>query len=230
MRKKIASIAQKLYPPSICTLCNQFHRTEVALCELCLQSLVPLNFHCQYCANPLPHSESLICGACIRNKPYFDETWVNYSFEEPLRGLIHQFKYHQQLYLAKLLCTLMMMAKPENSSLPECLIPIPMHPSRIKDRGFNQAAILAKMLSKRFAIPWNISHCQKKINTKPQAGLNGKERQTNLKGAFIIQPLPYKHVALIDDLVTTGSTANEMARLLKETGVEKVSVWCCAKA
>lgn len=230
MRKKIASITQKLYPPSICTLCNQFHREKVALCERCLQSLIPLDFRCKHCANPLPHPEQLICGACIRKKPHFDETWVNYRFEEPLRSLIHQFKYHQQLYLAKLLCTLMMHARPQNSLLPDCLIPIPMHPSRIKARGFNQAAILAKMLSKELNIPWNISHCQKVKNTLPQAGLNGKERQTNLINAFTLKPLPYKQVALVDDLVTTGSTANEMAKLLKQSGVEQVNLWCCAKA
>jgi ComF family protein len=105
-----------------------------------------------------------------------------------------------------------------------------MHRLRIKGRGFNQAAILAKSLAKKLQIPYDLSSCQKIINTVPQATLDGEQRQKNLRQAFKTKKLPYKHIALIDDLLTTGSTANELARILKESGVEQVDIWCCARA
>jgi ComF family protein len=112
---------------------------------------------------------------------------------------------------------------------PECLIPIPMHPKKLKQRGFNQAAILAKSLARRLKIPYDLNSCQKIINTDPQASMDGEKRQTNVRGTFSVKPLPYQHVTLIDDLLTTGSTANELARVLKKSGVQRVDIWCCAR-
>jgi ComF family protein len=227
MRKIIASITQKLTLPSLCNLCKQYHRDSLAICNFCLDSIIPLGPACQYCANSLPNVDFLICGACIKQKPNFDDTQVAYRFDEPLRSLIHEFKYHQGLYLAKTLARLIQNALKDEK--PECLIPIPMHPSRIKHRGFNQAAVLVKLLSKQLDIPYNLTHCKKMINTAPQAGLNSNERKTNLRHSFSVKSLPYTHVALVDDLLTTGSTANELAGMLKKVGVKRVSVWCCAR-
>ncbi len=104
-----------------------------------------------------------------------------------------------------------------------------MHAQKIRSRGFNQAAILARSLAKILKIPCDLTCCQKIINTLPQASLEKKERQSNLKNAFRATPVPYKHIALIDDLLTTGSTANEVAFTFKKIGVEQVDVWCCAR-
>lgn len=229
MRKTIASISQKLRLQSICHLCKQYHYQPLALCEHCMNSLIPLGPACSCCANPLPNSDFLICGACIKHKPDFDEVLVAYRFEEPLRTLIHEFKYYQGLYLAKTLTTIIQHALLNNTQKPDCLIPIPMHPSRLRTRGFNQAAVLCKLLAKQLKLPYNLRHCQKIVNTATQATLSRKERRTNLERTFQVKPLPYAHVALIDDLITTGSTANELAALLKKSGVARVSVWCCAR-
>ena len=116
-----------------------------------------------------------------------------------------------------------------NPSTPQCIIPVPMHPQRIKLRGFNHAAILARSLAKKLQLPCDVTSCQKIINTAAQASLDGEQRQKNLRHAFRTKKLPFQHVALIDDFLTTGSTANELALTLKQAGVKKVDVWCCAR-
>ncbi|QEY53177.1 ComF family protein [Legionella longbeachae] len=184
---------------------------------------------CHHCAYPLPDTQFLVCGHCIKNPPSFDRTFIKYTFEEPLRTLLHQFKYHNGLYLTSFLSYLIFKSLSSQAEMPQCLIPVPMHPQRIKRRGFNQAAILARSLAKKFKLPCDLFSCQKTLNTKPQAGLDEKQRKINLRSAFITHQLPYQHVAIIDDLLTTGNTANELAYTLKKSGVKQVDVWCCAR-
>ncbi|MBA2650020.1 MAG: ComF family protein [Legionella sp.] len=190
----------------------------------------PLGHNCQYCAYPLPQKEHLVCGLCIKNPPHFDYTYAAYPFEEPLRGLIHQFKYQKGLYLGSYLSHLMLQALPPNFTRPQCLLPVPMHAKRIQQRGFNQAAILTKLLAKQLALPYDLRSCKKIINTLPQASLDGEQRQKNLRKAFKSIQMPYQHIIIIDDLLTTGNTANELALSLKKSGVQTVGVWCCARA
>ena len=111
----------------------------------------------------------------------------------------------------------------------QCLIPIPMHPQKLKIRGFNQAALLTKRLARALKLPYDFHSCQKIVNTVPQAGLDGEQRLRNVRGAFQASSMPYEHVVLVDDLLTTGSTANELASTLKKAGVKKVDIWCCAR-
>ncbi|MGC1182618.1 ComF family protein, partial [Legionella sp.] len=172
----------------------------------------------------------LVCGQCIKKPHHFDRTFIAYKFEEPLRTLIHHFKYYKGLHLTSFLSHLITHSFPSQFMKPQCLIPVPMHPQKIKQRGFNQAAVLAQSLARKLQIPCDLISCQKIINTTPQAILNKEQRQKNLLHAFSIKKLPYQHVALIDDLLTTGATTNELALMLKKTGVQQVDVWCCARA
>lgn len=188
-----------------------------------------LGLTCQHCATPLADSGSLICGGCIKKPPQFTQAYVAYKFEEPLRGLLHQFKYHNGLYLHSFLSHLMLSGLP-SSNLPQCLIPVPMHAQKIKQRGFNHAAVLTRDLAKKLNLPYDLTSCQKTLNTAPQASLDKEQRQKNLRNAFNSKKLPFQHIALIDDLLTTGSTANELALTLKKAGVEQVDLWCCARA
>nr|WP_058513979.1 ComF family protein [Legionella santicrucis] len=185
---------------------------------------------CRHCAYPLPDTHFLVCGHCIKKPPSFDRAIINYTFEEPLRSLLHQFKYHDGLYLTSFLSHLIFKSLSSQADMPQCLLPVPMHPQRIKRRGFNQAAVLARSLAKKLQLPCDLFSCQKILNTQPQAGLDEKQRRKNLRSAFITQQLPYQHVAIIDDLLTTGNTANELACTLKKSGVKQVDVWCCARA
>lgn len=172
----------------------------------------------------------MLCGHCIKNKPYFDRTFAPYAYDEPLRTLLHEFKYHQGLYLRSFLANLIVTHLPSDLIQTECLLPVPMHQTRLRQRGFNQAAELTKYIAQEISVPYNLQLCQKVKATLPQAGLKANERQRNVKNTFKVKPLKYKHVTLIDDLLTTGSTANELAKTLKNQGVERVDVWCCARA
>ncbi len=229
MRQKLSSITQRLRLPSICSLCNQFHNSPLAVCSFCIEYIQPLGAACHHCASPLPDDGYLICGQCIKSPPHFDQAIIAYTFDEPLRSLLHQFKYHNGLYLSSFLTHLMLNAFKKNPELPQCLIPVPMHSQRIKQRGFNQAAILANNLARTLNLPIDLTSCTKQINTAPQASLDGEQRKKNLHKAFYSAPLNYDHVALVDDLLTTGSTANELALTLKKAGVKRVDIWCCAR-
>lgn len=229
MRHKIASIAQRLRLPAICVLCNQYHQDRIAICLPCLQLLSPIGPACYHCALPLPDKDFPVCGHCCKKKPHFDQAIAAYHFEEPLRTLLHEFKYHEGLYLCSFLATLITTAIPPEALKTQCLLPVPLHRKRLQQRGFNQAAELVKQLGRQLKIPYDLSHCKKIINTAPQAGLNAAQRQRNLRHAFTVQPLPYQHVTLVDDLLTTGSTVNELAKILKQQGVNRVDVWCCAR-
>jgi len=178
---------------------------------------------------PIPPGTLMLCGTCSIKKPYQDHVIAGHAFEEPLRTLLHEFKYQEGLYLTSYLANLILAALPKELPPTQCLIPVPLHPLRLKQRGFNQAAELAKYLSRQLGIPYHLTHCHKVVHTKPQAELNAQSRQKNLKGAFQAEPMPYQHVTLIDDLITTGSTINEIAKTIKKQGVTQVDVWCCAR-
>lgn len=230
MRRKIASITHRLRMPAICALCNQCHRKDTAICLDCQKHLPRIKYACYHCALPLPEGDFLICGVCSKTKPYVDQTIAAYRFEEPLRSLLHEFKYHEGLYLCSFFSAAIIQSLPKEALKTQCLVPVPLHPKRLRQRGFNQAAELAKNLGHALNLPYNLFHCKKIVHTTAQASLNEKQRKKNLQHAFASEPLPFQHVTLIDDLLTTGNTVNELAKVLKEQGVIKVDVWCCARA
>jgi len=171
----------------------------------------------------------LICGHCIKKKPPIDRVYATYRFEEPLRTLLHEFKYREGLHLGRFLTSLMLQSHDDTDDQTQCLIPVPTHRKRLQERGFNHAAILAKHLAKQIQRPCLLSHIQKVIDTPSQAKLDAPERRRNIKNTFKLKTLPYQHITLVDDLITTGSTANELAFQLKAQGVKHVDLWCIAK-
>lgn len=229
VRQKINSIAQHFRLPVVCVLCQQYHRGDYPVCRACESLLTPIQHPCIYCSIPLIDAAFPTCGACIKKRPFFDKVFSAYLFEGPLRNLLHQFKYQQALYLRPFLVKLMMDALACPGYQPDCLIPVPLHSKRLKERGFNQAAELTKGLAGMLRRPYELTLCKKIINTLPQVGLSSKERRSNLRRSFVVQPSRHRHIALIDDLLTTGSTANEIAKRLKQQGVERVDIWCCAR-
>lgn len=230
MRRTLASISQMFHLPSVCVVCRQYHREASAVCRECIPLLKQIGPACHYCAQPLPDSNFLICGRCTKSKPAFDQTLTLYRFEEPLRTLLHDYKYNGALFLRHFLAQLILDALPPTALQTQCLVPVPLHPKRLQQRGFNQAAEFAKLLAKRLNLPCELLLCQKIFNTASQMSLDGKTRRRNLRHAFEVQTSHYEHITLIDDLFTTGSTVNEIAKLFKQKGVKKVDVWCCARA
>lgn len=231
LHQKLAkSITQWFAIPTVCVLCQHQHSRPLAICTSCTARLTRLEHPCQYCNLPLPNADFPVCGQCLREKPAFDRVLTHYCYTEPLRTILHQYKYVNALHLRTFLVQLMLEAFDQNAAKADCIMPIPLHRKRMQQRGFNQAAELAKLLSKNTHIPYDATVCKKITNTAPQVGLTAKQRQTNLRHSFMAKSSPYEHVLLIDDLITTGSTANEMARTLKQQGVKRVDVWCCARA
>ncbi|MDE1463128.1 ComF family protein [Spartinivicinus poritis] len=147
--------------------------------------------------------------------------------------MIHQYKFNGKLICGQALTTLLrekLISTYTGEPWPELIIPTPLHRKRELQRGFNQALLIAKQLSKQLNIPLHRHLIRRHKKTSAQTGLSAKERQTNIRHAFQLtsQPLP-SHLALVDDVVTTGTTVNEVSRLLKDAGVQKVDIWCIAK-
>jgi ComF family protein len=155
-----------------------------------------------------------------------------FRYETPVNHCIAAFKFHQQLVFTRLYARLLAdKTRQRNHAFPEVLIPIPLHPSRMRSRGYNQAAQLADSLGSQLDIAVDKTSFVRQRNTSPQTGLSGKQRKRNLKQAFAIaKALPYKHIALVDDVYTTGHTVAEATHCLQRNGVETVEVWTIARA
>jgi ComF family protein len=219
-----------LYPPT-CLLCGDPGTAGRDLCRPCAESL-PYNLTpCPRCGLTLSVSQTVDCGRCQRHPPAFDATFAPFRYEEPVRHLIHALKFRANYPSARLLGQLMAEALTGVKNKPALLLPVPLHPSRYRERGFNQAAEVARTLSRQLHIPLDPYCCARARATQPQAELPAKERLRNLKKAFRIIAAPRaSHVAIVDDVVTTGTTVNELAKVLKAAGVERIDVWACARA
>jgi len=143
--------------------------------------------------------------------------------------LIADFKYRDKLYLTDVFADLMV-EHLQHTTLPELLIPIPLHPRRLRQRGYNQALELAKSLSRKLAIPISMDTLIRSRDTVPQASLPYDQRKRNMRRAFNVHSssLP-RHIALIDDVLTTGHTANAAAKLLRHEGVTTIELWTIAR-
>lgn len=222
------SIAQSLKPAIHCMLCHMKHHQFSIVCEDCLRYFPKLGACCQTCAEPLPDIKPPRCGQCIRHPPAIDRVMTHYQYQEPLRTLLHQFKYHEGLYLTSFITQLMIEALPSQYQT-ECIIPVPVHIKRLQERGFNHALLLSKPIARHLKCQLEHSICQKIIHTSPQAALKARTRQHNLHNAYTVKRTHYQHVTVVDDLITTGNTAHKMAMVLKQSGIKQVNLLCFAK-
>ncbi len=214
--------------PASCVLCGHSIHGGRDLCAGCAAELPYLGVACAKCAMPL--SQDGVCGVCQAHRYAFDETRAVFRYESPMDYLIHQLKFAQKLYIAPLLAELML-EHLEDVPRPDLLVPVPLHPKRLRSRGFNQALEIARSLAKRMDIPLAVDVCQRVFDTPAQSGLDAKQRRRNLKKAFAVSGVDgVKHVAILDDVMTTGTTVDVMAKALKGAGVRQVSVWVCARA
>jgi ComF family protein len=172
-----------------------------------------------------------LCGRCQVKPPAFERTWAPFRYEAPLDYLLQQLKFHGCLDIARLLGGLMSAWLQEHlDDWPDVLIPVPLHAGRLRERGFNQSLELARLLAERLALPVDYQCCARLRLTPPQAGLVRKARIRNVKGAFEVNGRVYGHVAIIDDVMTTGSTVHELAKVLLRAGADRVDIWVCARA
>lgn len=227
---------QRTLFPSTCLLCGAPSVNGIDICNHCLDDLPHNRNCCRVCSLPLPlplpanHSNQ-ICGKCLRQRPSFDRCYTPYSYGYPISGLISSFKFSDRLYAGRLLAELLInFIETKRVELPQLILPVPLHPARLKERGFNQALELAKPISRYFNIPVDIKSCRRVKATATQSTLDKKVRIKNMRGAFAItEPLSCEHLVLLDDVVTTGTTVNELAKTLKTSGVQRVDVWALAR-
>ena len=217
---------------SYCQLCGQSVDGPLDLCRGCAGDLPWLEHACQGCGLPLVNPFDDFCGHCLQHPPPWQQLVVVWRYEWPLDQLIGRFKYQRQLPPGRLLGDLLLAhlrRHYQHRDWPELLVPTPLHRWRRWRRGFNQSELLARQLQSALGLPC-ADLLQRRRATPAQQGLSRHQRQRNLQGAFQLRTSPTtRRIALIDDVITTGSTLAEMARLLRTSGVEEVHCWCLAR-
>lgn len=230
------NITQHLLPEK-CLLCQSSHtsNSKTGLCFGCTRNLPWLQQSCQRCSLPLNATHALqLCGQCQTKAPVFDACHCLFHYETPINRLISRFKFNQQLSYSRLFGQLMaehIKNRYPRTTLPEMIIPVPLHKSRLRERGFNQAQEVARICAKELALPLNTKQCQRDKDTAHQLGLSAIERRRNLRRAFSSKPFPTgTRIALVDDVMTTGTTLAELSACLKKAGCQEVHLWCIARA
>jgi ComF family protein len=220
-----------LLPPR-CVLCGMSSGSS-CICDPCRIDLPWTGLHCDQCGLPLASSKDKICGQCINNTPPFTHTVCPLQYQFPADRLVQSFKFNRQLTSGRILSRLMCEYIIEGGlHYPDTLIPVPLHNLRMLRRGFNQACELGSHISKTLDIPLLKASLRRRRNTKAQSGLSRKQRRNNVHGAFYWHDpdKPARHVALIDDVMTTGTTVTECARVLKKAGAKRVDIWVATRA
>jgi len=212
--------------PQDCLLCAE-PSGDALLCADCAASLprVPAA-RCPVCALPTPGATA--CGACLKQPPHFDATVASFVYAFPVDKLVQQLKFAHRLAIADFFGAALL-----ESGLPaaDLILPVPLSPQRLRSRGFNQAAEIARVLGRAQGIPIGLTHCRRTLETPPQSSLPWKERRKNVRGAFeCLADLSGMTVMLIDDVMTTGATLGELARVLKDHGASKVINAVAARA
>jgi ComF family protein len=216
--------------PLRCLLCGAPGADGVDLCAACVAELPRNRSCCARCALPLPVSAAL-CGACQRHAPPWDAAWAPFRYGWPLDRLESRFKFGRDLAAGRALATLWQRESMPLSK-PALLLPVPLHRARLRQRGYNQALELARPMARGFGLPLRHDVLQRLKATDAQTELDAATRRRNVRGAFAVHAgvaLP-AHVAILDDVMTTGATLAECARVLKRAGVARVDVWALARA
>ena len=217
--------------PSLCLSC-QAQIPPPGCCQDC-QALLPwLEDSCRCCAKPL--AEKGLCGSCSFHPPVFHQVIVPFVYMPPISHWLSAFKFHEQISHGQFLAACLWAKCQQRyrcQAWPELIIPVPLHAKRLRERGYNQALMIAAKIAKWSRIPLARHSLVKIRATRPQTELRKTERQKNLKKAFLIaKPIKARHVALVDDVLTTGATVKEITRILRRHGVLQVDVWCVARA
>lgn len=223
------SIQGRLFPAT-CLLCGAPGEATLDLCPGCRDALPESGPACVQCGAAL-EAAGPRCGACLKRPPAFDRVRAPFAYASPVDHLLWRLKFRGQLAPARVLGQLLAQAaNARTGPLPQLLVPVPLHPGRLRQRGYNQAVELARPLGRALAVPMAPRLCRRQRATAAQAELTGSARRRNVRGAFAVAgPVP-AHVAIVDDVVTTGSTVGELARALRRAGVERVEVWAVARA
>ncbi len=222
-------LVDALFPPC-CLLCAAPASRRDWLCAGCRSELPWLEEGCSLCAEPLPGRPGGICARCLLDPPPLAATVAALRYREPVRGLVHRYKYHARLEIARTLGALLA-GRLGGSPRPEALLAVPPGPSRLRARGFDHALLLAEVVAAELGLPLLRSALIRVRPTPAQAALHSRRaRRSNVQAAFAPRRVPRAHLALVDDVLTSGATARAAARALLAGGAHSVTLWVCARA
>ena len=241
LSRLLHNLSFKIFP-GFCLLCGTHSERSKDLCLDCENDLPVNQLCCPRCAIPLIHTlltntllplnNSQLCGQCISESPPFDQCLAPLRYEFPINLLVSRFKYRGKFCNGVLLADILLnqILSTQSSEDPDLIVPVPLHWQRQFVRGFNQSHWLAKYLGHHLNIPVNDQLLKRCRKTSSQKGLKRKQRQKNLKGAFQVNgDITGKRIALVDDVVTTGSTVTEISKLLKKAGAMRIEIWSLAR-
>lgn len=225
----LSRLLQGLWPPR-CLVCGDAGHGARDLCLACTRSLPWLRVACPTCALPLP-TPANACGECLRRRPPLDGVHAAFVYARPLDRLLPRLKFHGDLSAGRLLSQLLGDACVDWPR-PDALVPIALHHARLRQRGYDQALELARPIARRLDLPL-VPHVlvRSRVTAAQSAQTDAAARRRNLRDAFAVPAgatLP-AHVALVDDVMTTGATLHAAAHALRRAGVARVEAWVCAR-
>ncbi|MGP1570242.1 MAG: ComF family protein [Eubacteriales bacterium] len=237
--KILDSVLELIFPSDIyCICCGNLINAgkKYSLCEDCIRDLDWVNAHeCEKCGVKLKTGEKKICKTCVERTQNFDRAYTCLVYDDMAKKMITEYKFNGKSYMADALADIMVDKFLTSGCAADLVIFVPMHPKKERQRGYNQAELLARKFAKKLDLPVSCGILLRKGYKKAMSKLRAEERADNIKGVYAISEdikslelLKRKSVILVDDIYTTGTTANECARLLKEAGAESVSVFTLA--
>ncbi len=219
-------IDQFLGPP-VCQLCGS-QGIGPEICAGCYRDLPRARRTCPICARPVPLEG--ICPSCSLRRPAYDRARVPFIYDFPVNRLIHRLKYGGTRSHGRLLGELTGRAPKRNGSLPPVIVPVPLHRRRLRQRGFDQALSIASWVARITGSKLTTGLCVRRRDTPPLWPLSAPDRRRLLKSAFVCRGRAPPSVAIFDDILTTGATADALARTLRSAGADEVEVWAVARS
>ncbi|NND45991.1 MAG: ComF family protein [Xanthomonadales bacterium] len=230
-RRRVDGLLNALLPQP-CVVCRLDQQAN-GLCPACRRHLPWVPRACRRCALPLPAGPDRLCGACLSHPPVFDAALAPLRYRFPVDRLVHAFKFQRDLAAGRVLTELLVEQITASGEMPaDLIVPVPMHRWRLAARGLNPAFEIARRCGQSLTVCVAAHQLQRSRHTRTQTGLDAAARRRNLRGAFRWrgQCVAGQVVALVDDVMTTGSTVSECTRVLKRAGAGRVSVWALARA
>lgn len=223
----IRTFVARLLPAQPCLLCGVLSDNGLC-CPACRAALPYLERDvCPICARPVPGAA--VCGRCLQEAPAFDHSIAAFAYRFPLDQLVKALKFREHLILANFLADAL---AARVDSRPDAVLALPLHPARLRGRGFNQSQLLAARIARRLALPL-LTGCVGRVrDTPPQSSLPLHARRKNVRSAFAVgrgEAVEGKHIAIVDDVMTSGASLDALAGALKRAGAREVSAWVVAR-